>query len=143
MNYQKTFNHILASFFVLAIFFSFAPVANTYAEFDYNSKEAQGDVVKTGVVPCTNECGADDIFRLINNLVDFAVRYLLLPLFVFMIMFAGYKYIMAMGNPGKVANLKGMFGNMLMGLVLFLCAWLIVKGLLYALGYTEGLLFFE
>lgn len=142
MNYQKIFSRIFASIFILSIFFSFAPAISN-AEFEYNPKEAQGDVVKTGVVPCTNQCGADDFFRLINNLVDFGVRYLLLPMFVFMIMYAGYKYITAMGKPDKVANLKSMFGNMLFGLILFLCSWLIVKGILYSLGYTEGLLFFE
>jgi hypothetical protein len=101
------------------------------------------DSVLSTIIPCNNYCTFDDVFRLINNLIEFALKDLLIPLFVFMIMYAGYSYITAMGNESKIVKLKSLFMHMIGGLVLVLCSWLIVKGILYALGYTDGLLFFQ
>jgi hypothetical protein len=143
MKYQNIFSHILASFFVLGIVLSFAFVQNTYADYEYSPLEKAGDVDRGGIIPCTNQCSFDDIFRLINNLVEFFLKTLLFPMFIGMIIYAGYRYITAMGNPSKIADLRVMFGHMLMGLALVLCSFVIVKGILYALGYTEGLMFFE
>ena len=143
MSYRKTFSQILASIFILGIFLSISQTSQAFSAYEYSTQEKAGDIGEGGLIPCTNSCNADDIFRLINNLVEFFIKVLVIPIFVIMIVYAGYKYIIALGNPSKVANLKSLFSNMLMGLVLVLCSFIIVKGILYALGYTEGLLFFE
>jgi hypothetical protein len=48
-------------------------------------------------------------------------------------MYAGFKYITAQGNPAKTANLKKMVGNIVIGMILVLCSWLIVKTVLSVL----------
>jgi hypothetical protein len=137
MNYQKISSLIVSSLLLLGIFFfSSTDFANAYY---YNP----ADGITSGLVPCNDNCTFDDIFRLTNNLIEFSIKFLIIPIFVVMIMYAGYQYITALGNPAKVANLKSMFFNMLKGLVLILCAFLIVKSIMYALGYTESLMFFE
>lgn len=142
MKYQGIFNQILVSIFIFTGLFSFAISERAYA-YEYSPLEKAGDVDRGGIIPCTNQCQFDDLFRLINNLMEFFLKVLLFPLFIGMIIYAGYKYISAMGVPSKVANLKSMFGHMIMGLALVLGSFVIVKSILYALGYTEGLMFFE
>jgi hypothetical protein len=48
-------------------------------------------------------------------------------------MYAGFKYITAEGNPSKIANLKKILGNIFLGIVLMLCAWLIVRTIMTTL----------
>lgn len=104
--------------------------------------EDADDVVKGSLIPCTNKCTFSDVFKLINGLLSFFIKTLLIPIFIILLMYAGFKYITAQGNPAKTANLKKMFGNMILGLVLVLCSWLIVHTILSMLGYTEGLSLF-
>jgi hypothetical protein len=110
--------------------------------------ELKDDVAEHSLIPCTDKCTFTDIFRLFNKIVTFFFTVLLIPLFIIMIMYAGYQYITAQGNPSKVANLKRMAGNMLKGIVLILCAWLIVRTILvYVINdkfdENHGLIFFE
>lgn len=85
------------------------------------------DEVESRIIPCTNKCTFSDIFRLINNLIEFFLTVILIPLFIIIIIYAGVKYILAQGNPGKVANIKSILMNIVKGIILILCAWLIVR----------------
>ncbi len=107
-----------------------------------DGSEESDDVAKGSLIPCTNKCTLSDVFKLINGLLSFFIKALLIPIFIILLMYAGFKYITAEGNPAKKADLQKMFGNMVKGLILVLCAWLIVRTILSLLGYTEGLLFF-
>lgn len=104
--------------------------------------EVADDVVST-IIPCTDKCTFSDVFKLINNLLVFFIKTLLIPIFIIIIMYAGFKYITAQGNPAKKANLQKTFFNLVLGIVLVLCSWLIVHTILTMLGYTEGLLLFS
>lgn len=111
--------------------------------FSASAEEVADDVAEGSLVPCTNKCGLRDVFVLLNNVLKFVISKLLIPLFVVMIMFIGYQYLMAQGRPGMHAKLKKMLWHMVIGLVLILGAWLIVKTLLSSIGYSDGLLFFD
>ncbi|MEK7227924.1 MAG: hypothetical protein AAB681_01045, partial [Patescibacteria group bacterium] len=52
-------------------------------------------------------------------------------------MYAGFKYITAQGDPKKIVNLKKMIFNILIGMLLVLCSWLIVKVILTVLVKDE------
>lgn len=95
------------------------------------------------IIPCTDKCTLESVFLLINKVISFFFTTLLLPLIVLLFMYAGFRYITAQGNSAKVVNLKKMIGNLILGLVLMLTAWLIVKTILIALGQTDSLIFFE
>jgi hypothetical protein len=93
----------------------------------------KGDDVVSKIIPCTDKCTFTDIFRLLNNGIAFFFTTLLIPLFIIMLMYAGFQYITAEGNPSKVANLKKMLGNFVKGLLLILCSWLIVHTIMTTL----------
>jgi Type IV secretion system pilin len=85
------------------------------------------------LVPCTDSCDFNSFLTLINNLINFMITTLFIPIVVLLFMYAGFKYITAQGNPAKRANLKKMVGNIVIGMILVLCSWLIVKTVLSVL----------
>jgi hypothetical protein len=105
--------------------------------------ETADDVAQGSIIPCTNKCSTSDVFKLLNSIIRFAIKVLLVPLFVFLIMYMGYRYIMARGKPVNMARLKKAFGNIVIGILLIVCAWLLVSTFLRAVGYTDRLYFFE
>lgn len=90
----------------------------------------KSDLPAGNLLSCYNYCTFSDVLRTINNIITFLITKLFIPILVLMFMFAGYQYIMAQGNPSKVANLKKMVINIIIGLLLVLCSWLIVKVIL-------------
>lgn len=101
------------------------------------------DDVSSTIIPCTDKCTFGDVFKLLNNIFKFFFKVLLLPLFIIMIMYAGFSYLGAQFNGMKKVELKSLFTHMIGGILLILCAWLIVYTILSFLGYTEGLVFFQ
>lgn len=96
-----------------------------------------------GLVPCDgDDCTINSVVQLMNNIMNFFFKVLLLPIFVIMILYLGYQYLTAGGKPGMHAKLGKMAMHMVGGLVLILCAWLIVKAILAILGYSDPFGFF-
>lgn len=93
-----------------------------------------------GLVPCgtgkTYDCTFDSILALINNIVDFIIKYLALPLAAIAIAVAGFLYLTSAENPGKRTRAKSIFMNVLIGLLLIGGSYLIIKTVLSILGYT-------
>jgi hypothetical protein len=79
---------------------------------------------------CYNFCTFSDILKTINNFITFLITTLFVPTLVIIFMAAGVKYILAQGNAAKIANLKKILINIIIGVLLILCSWLIVKVLL-------------
>jgi len=111
--------------------------------FAIDAEETADDVAAGSLVPCTNKCGLRDVFVLLNNVLKFVISKLLIPLFVVLIMYIGFKYLTSQGKPGMHVKFKKILWNVFIGLVLILTAWLIVRTLLTTLGVTDGLLFFD
>ena len=97
----------------------------------------------SGLIPCTDECGFNDMMTLLNTLLEKAIEWLVLPIFIILLMYAGFKYITAGGDPSVHGKVRSILKHAVLGLVLVLCAWLIVKVILSSLGYNEGLRFLE
>jgi len=96
-----------------------------------------------GLIPCDGaDCTFNSAIQLLDNLMSFFFTTLLLPIFVVMIMYLGYSYLTADGKPGQHARALSMAKHMVMGLLLILCAWLIVHTILSILGYTDTFGFF-
>lgn len=99
--------------------------------------------VGDGLIPCDGpDCTINSVMTFLNNLMNFFFNTLLLPIFVVMVLYLGYSYIAAMGKPGQHAKLGSMAMHMVGGLLLMLCAWLIVKTILAILGYSDVFGFF-
>ncbi len=90
----------------------------------------KSDLPAGNLLSCYNYCTFSDVLKTINNLITFLITKLFIPILVLLFMFAGVKYITAQGNPAKVANIKKMVLNIIIGLLLVLCSWLIVKVIL-------------
>ncbi len=99
-----------------------------------------------GLIPCdgsdADPCTLNSVLQLMNNLLTFFFQYLLIPLFVVMVMYLGFSYLTAEGKPGQHAKLGSMAKHMILGLLLMLCAWVIVRTILSFLGYQDDLFFF-
>ncbi|MEO5646057.1 MAG: hypothetical protein ABIO57_03260 [Candidatus Paceibacterota bacterium] len=100
-----------------------------------------------GLIPCDggagDECDLNSLLQLANNIMSFFFNTILLPLVIIMIMYLGYSYIAAMGKPGQHAKLGSMAKHLVLGLLLMLCAWVIVRTIISVLGYHDDLYFFQ
>lgn len=101
-------------------------------------EQVAADKKGNGLVPCENTCDFNDILQLINNLITFLITTLFIPIIILLFMYAGFKYITAEGNPSKIANLKKMVWHIIVGMLLVLCSWLIVKTILSILSSNES-----
>lgn len=106
-----------------------------------NSNESKDSVAAGSLVPCTDNCSFQDVFKLINNVINFVLTVLLAPIFVVMLMYTGYQYLTSRGNVNMHAKLKTRMIHLLGGLAIILCAWLLVKTFLSMLGVTTGNMF--
>jgi len=84
-----------------------------------------------------NPCTYTDFLTLINNLIDFALYKLAAPLAVIAFAYAGFLYITAAGDSGKIGKAHEIFKKVIIGMILAFGAFLIVKAILSGLGVTN------
>lgn len=101
--------------------------------FSLNATTEKKDDVVSSIIPCTDKCTFSDVFRLLNNVLTFFITKLMIPIFITIIMYAGFKYLKAGASGGEKANIKKMLGHILGGIILILCAWLIVRTIMTTL----------
>jgi amino acid transporter len=129
---MKIYTHILAFVFIIAILIIPAYVANA------------GLVPPCGPDPLTGKCiwGFTEFMKLIDNVIKFIILNLALPIAAIMFAYAGFLLVTAPGEEAKT-KAKSIFTNVVIGLVLAVGAWLIVKTLLSIAGYKDIDLFFK
>jgi hypothetical protein len=138
---KKLFSYTIISLILLCA--STAHIATAVASTAPANSSGIVSPAGEGLIPCDGPtCGINDVMILLNNLMTFFFHTILLPLFVVMVLYLGYSYITAQGKPGQHAKLGSMAMHMVGGLVLMLCAWLIVKIILTILGYSDIFRFF-
>lgn len=91
-----------------------------------------------GLVPCGGGagepfCDFDFLIQLTQNVIDFLIVVIGIPLATILFAYAGWLYMSAGGDPGKIARGHQIFRNVLLGLVIALAAWLIVSTISSAL----------
>ena len=94
---------------------------------------------RTELIPCgtqtnSNPCTFNDIFSLINNVINFLLFDIVLPLSAILFVYAGVKLMFSKGDPGAITTVKKIFSHAAIGLVIALSAWLIVKAIFVGLG---------
>jgi len=94
-------------------------------------------VPKCGVDPITEECiwGWTEFLTLINNVIYFILFYMTVPIAAIMFFYAGFELITSGGSTEKRGTAKKVFTNAVIGLVIAVGAWLIIRTLLSILGY--------
>ncbi|MCU0660424.1 MAG: pilin [Candidatus Pacebacteria bacterium] len=82
-----------------------------------------------GIVTCKENCGYIELIDLVRRIIDFLLFTLSLPIAAGMFMYAGFLYLSSQGESGKLTKARGIFWNVLVGLVIAMAAWLIVNTL--------------
>ncbi|HYC83533.1 MAG TPA: pilin [Candidatus Paceibacterota bacterium] len=89
------------------------------------------------LIPCGKDalkpCTFGDLITLGNNIIDFLLKVLALPLAIITIAWAGLKYTFRGSNPGERGKANMMLKNTIIGLVLALSSFLIVKFVIVSL----------
>ena len=96
--------------------------------------------VKTGIV--AKQCDFKGFMHLLNNIINFILFKLALPLAAIMFAYAGVRLIMSPTGEGKT-KAKNIFVNTAIGIALAAGGWLIVKTLLAIAGYEAINTFFN
>lgn len=83
------------------------------------------------IVPCT----FDHALILINNVVNFLLFYLAVPLAAVVFTYAGIQLLISGGSSEGMQKAKAVFTSTALGLILAVAAWLIIHTLLAIVGY--------
>lgn len=94
------------------------------------------NVVVDGVM--TKPCDFNSLMTLINTVINFLLITLATPLFALILIYVGWLYLSAGGSSENVTKAKKILKNALIGYVIALAAWLIVKTILVTLGFQPG-----
>ncbi len=81
-------------------------------------------------------CDFNQMMVTINNLIQFLLIYFATPLAAICFAYAGFLYITSAGSAENVSKAKKILTNVIIGYVIALVAWLIVKTILVSLGFS-------
>ena len=92
------------------------------------------------LVPCDNSagqlCNFGKLLDLVNNVITFILVYMAVPIAAIMFAYAGFLLVTAGGEAaGARTKAKSIFTNAVIGLILAIACWLIVKLILHILGW--------
>jgi len=100
-----------------------------------SAQESQfvGDIAPFGIVPCGDAgeppCDACQLAALAQDIINFGV-YFVVIVATLVIVWAGFLYISAQGDPGKIETAHKVFQTVIIGLIIVLAAWLFINLLL-------------
>ncbi|MDD4988818.1 MAG: hypothetical protein PHV42_00115 [Candidatus Pacebacteria bacterium] len=101
----------------------------------------------TVTIDATNQtaysnCGFQQFLNLIGNIIGFLLK-VAVSIAAVAFFFAGFLYLTAGGNPGKIEEAHQIFWSALIGIIIMLCAWLlvntIIKGLVADPEFFKGI----
>jgi hypothetical protein len=90
-----------------------------------------------GTVQYQKQCDWNALMSLVNNIINFILYYMAIPIAAIMFAYAGFLMVTAGGEAaGARTKAKGIFTNAVIGLVLAAACWLIIKLILSVTGYN-------
>ena len=92
---------------------------------------------------CEGLNGWNNLMTLVNNVVNFVLFKLALPIAAIMFVYAGFELVTSGGSSEKKSKAKKIFTNVAIGLILAAAAWLIVNTILVLLEYKDITMFFK
>lgn len=94
-----------------------------------------------GLIPCNGpDCNFDSLITLINNVVDFLIVFIAFPFVAIVAAWAGILLLTSGGSSSAKDKAKTMLWHVIIGLILALLSWGIIKIILVTLGYQGPLL---
>lgn len=102
-----------------------------------STTDASGKVTQTGG-DILNPCGFDHVLQLINNVINFLLFVLVIPIAAIMFCYAGFTMLFSGGEASARTKAKGIFWNVVIGLIIAVGAWVIIHTLLDIVGAKTG-----
>ena len=84
---------------------------------------------------CTGpECGIDDVWTTVMNVVNFTLTNIVPPISVILIVWAGIMFLTAYGDPGKIEQAKKLLFAVVIGMLIIYGAKILVTSFMGMLG---------
>lgn len=121
----------------------FAGTINVNINGDFGSTAIEQEV-QDGFTQCgygdTYDCDFNQLLATIDRIIKFMLYVIVLPLAAIMFAWSGIKLIIvkSQGKQAALSEAKSLFGQVLLGIVFAMGAWVIVKFILVILGYTDA-----
>jgi hypothetical protein len=126
---RSNFQNLAAILFSAIIIFNFSLPFALAADPTTDSPAANAGF---HLVDCKTDCGWADLIVLANKVVTFLV-WLSASLVVIAFCYAGFLYMTAFGESGKIEQAHGIFKSAITGLFFVLCGWLLIATILTVL----------
>lgn len=98
-----------------------------------SSKDKQGK--DTEIKTIQNPCDFDDLMQLINNVINFLLFTIATPLLAIILCYAGFLLLTSGGSSERMKKVKVIFLNVVIGYIIALIAWLLIKTILITVGF--------
>ena len=79
------------------------------------------------VVGTHEECYFNDVILIAQSVIEFLIFKIAIPIAAIMFAYAGFLYVTNRGNESQVTRAHDVFLNVLIGIVIALAAWIVVK----------------
>lgn len=127
--------------FIIGSTFIFMPFIPVYAAITPDCGKVEtittivnGKTITTSGI--TKPCDFDQLMVLVNKVINFLLMVIATPLAALAVCYAGFLMISAGDSSEKVSKAKGILKNVVIGYIVALAAWLIVKTILVSLGFN-------
>lgn len=135
--------YLFAAGIALALIAPMAALAQTSGGFNTPPTSSGGNTVPPqGQYTVPNPLAASSFCGLIKNILQAAIA-IGIPVAVLFIVYAGFKFVLARGNPEKLAEARMNFLWTVIGIAIFLGAWLlanVVANTVNALGGNQSII---
>lgn len=121
---------IILIFFLLVLFL---PLSTKAAGLVPCGGSDDPSTIKDESLPCT----VCDLLVLFQNVLDFAIKIAFLIVIIF-IVYGGFCWIFSGGNEANIKTGQKIMTNAIIGLVIILCAWLIVNTVFWLIAQIGG-----
>lgn len=102
---------------------------------------------QNSLVPCTgtseSPCGFTSFITLIQNIITFAIKYIIIPVGAIIFAYVGFLFLTSGGSAETRKKAKNIFIKVVIGIVVILAAWLIVSTILTVFGVTDSFRFLK
>lgn len=96
-----------------------------------------------GLVTCGNPnqpaCGFSDIFGMLNRFISFLIMYIVPSIATILIMYAGFLFLNSAGEAAAHTKAKNILRQTIIGIILIVGAWVVIKTILIGLGYDSSI----
>lgn len=83
----------------------------------------------------SNPCDFADLMDLVNNVINFLLFVIATPLVAIILCYAGFLLLTSGGSSEKMTKVKSIFKNVIIGYIVALLAWLLIKTILVTVGF--------